>query len=127
MKRHLSCWKCWARAFTTLFLSAIIVASAILHFVDPSHIEGLGLPRVAAYLIGSIELLAVAALWTARRTEFAEITLFAILLGAIGLYVKTGQFPLILLPAIPLGLVVLVHWLNRPTMTCACGLRHHAE
>ncbi len=127
MKRHLSCWKCWARAFSTLLLSAIVVASAILHFVDPTHIENLGLPRVAAYLIGSIELLAVAGLWTMQRTELAEVTISTILLGAIGLYLKTGQFPLLILPVVPLALVAVVHWLNRPTMTCACGLRHHAE
>ena len=124
MTPKLSCGRCWTRAFTTVGISAIFVSTAILHVIDPSHIEGLGLPRNAAYVISTIELFAVIGLWVIRNSEWVENTLLAITVGAAGLYVKTGQVELLPLPAIPMAMLLALKWVNRPQMACACALRH---
>ena len=83
---------------------------AVLHFFDPSHIASLGLPSWAAYVIGLLEILAVVGMFVLADTSWVEVGLTAITLGAIGLYIKTGQYELIALPGIALG-----HCTKRPS------------
>ncbi len=97
---------------------------AILHFLDPSHVASLGLPAWMAYVIGTIELLSVIGLFVFADSNWIELGLTAITLGAIGLYLKTSQYELIPLPSLALGLLIGLRWANRPAPACACALHH---
>jgi hypothetical protein len=98
---------------------------AVLHFIDPSHVASLGLPAWMAYVIGTVELLSVIGLFAFADSNWIEVGLTSITLGAIGLYLKTSQYELIALPGLALGLLIGLRWANRPGPACACALRHH--
>jgi len=97
---------------------------AVLHFLDPGHVASLGLPAWMAYVIGTVELISVIGLFAFADSNWIEVGLTSITLGAIGLYLKNSQYELIALPGLALGLLIGLRWANRPGPACACALHH---
>ena len=122
---RMSCSRCWARSLFLFATAATFGTVAVLHFIDPSHVASLGLPAWMAYVIGTVELLSVIGLFAFADSNWIEVGLTSITLGAIGLYLKTSQYQLIALPGLALGLLIGLRWANRPGPACACALRHH--
>lgn len=124
-KLNLSCHRCYIRATSTVALTAVFVCSSLLHFLDPSYVQTLGLPREAAYGIAAFELFFAGSLWTTALAEVGFWGLALTMLGAAGMYVRQGEFGMLTLPAVPLAFLAALWWSNRPGMACACHIKHY--